>query len=92
MWYVYGLVCADRSLYIGSTNNIKRRIAEHQSGISRGIKGRLPVRLDFYIAVREESKARELEKYLKTGSGKAIVKKRILSDEVPTPNSFGVGT
>jgi len=32
--------------------------------------------------VRTEEKARELEKYFKTGSGKAILKKRILTDKV----------
>jgi len=37
--------------------------------------------LEAFIAVKTESKARELEKYFKTGSGKAILKKRILTDE-----------
>jgi hypothetical protein len=36
-----------------------------------------------YVAVRSERKARELEKYFKTGSGKAVLKKRILTDEAP---------
>ena len=81
MWYVYGLVCKDRSLYIGSTNDLKRRISEHTAGKSIGIKGRLPCDLEFYIAVKTEKKARELEQYLKTGSGKAVIKKRILTNE-----------
>ncbi|MFA6272349.1 MAG: GIY-YIG nuclease family protein [Patescibacteria group bacterium] len=81
MWFVYGLTCKDNSLYIGSTNNIKRRIKEHQQGKSLGIKGRLPVKLSFYIAIGSEKVARSLEKYLKSGSGKAIIKKRILGDE-----------
>jgi len=34
--------------------------------------------LEAFIAVKTESKAKELEKYLKTGSGRAILKKRIL--------------
>jgi predicted GIY-YIG superfamily endonuclease len=84
MWYVYGLKCSDKSLYIGSTNNLKRRIKEHNDGQSLGIKGRLPCFLEFYIAVKNERISRELEKYLKTGSGKAIIKKRILADGVLT--------
>ena len=84
MWYVYGLKCADKSLYLGSTNDLKRRIEEHNSGQSLGIKGGLPCFLEFYIAVKNEKIARRLEKYLKTGSGKAIIKKRILTDEVLT--------
>jgi len=37
--------------------------------------------LEAFIGVKTESKAREFEKYLKTGSGRAILKKRILTDE-----------
>jgi len=33
-----------------------------------------------YIEEYSEKKARELERYLKTGSGRAILHKRILSD------------
>ncbi len=32
------------------------------------------------IGIETEQKARELEKYFKTGSGKAILKKRFLSE------------
>ena len=81
MWCVYGLICKDRSLYIGSTNNLKRRLFEHQSGKSLSIKGRLPCKLEFYVVVKNERIARRLEKYFKTGSGKAILKKRILNHE-----------
>jgi len=33
-YYVYILKCADNSYYTGVTNNIERRIAEHNSGIT----------------------------------------------------------
>jgi hypothetical protein len=36
-----------------------------------------------YVAVPTVRKAKELEKYFKTGSGKAVLKKRILTDEAP---------
>lgn len=81
MWYVYGLICSDNSLYIGSTNDLKRRIKEHNAGMSAGIKGRLPAKLEFFLAVRTEKKAMQLEKYFKGGSGRAIIRKRILTDE-----------
>jgi putative endonuclease len=32
MYVVYILACADRSLYTGITNNLKRRFAQHQQG------------------------------------------------------------
>jgi len=31
-WYVYMLECSDGSLYTGSTVDVERRYAEHQSG------------------------------------------------------------
>ncbi|MFA5051587.1 MAG: GIY-YIG nuclease family protein [Patescibacteria group bacterium] len=81
MWYVYGLKCRDNSLYVGSTNSVKRRVAEHQSGLTQSTKSKLPVRLVFHTGVHTEKGARALEKYLKTGSGEAVLKKRILADE-----------
>lgn len=32
MWFVYVLLCADKSLYTGSTNNIPNRLRHHESG------------------------------------------------------------
>ncbi|MBT8301560.1 MAG: GIY-YIG nuclease family protein [Maribacter sp.] len=35
LYYVYILQCSDGLTYTGITNNISRRIEEHQSGISK---------------------------------------------------------
>jgi len=44
--WVYILKCADNSYYTGKTQNLKKRIAEHQNGILRGYTfNRRPVRL-----------------------------------------------
>jgi len=75
------LKMADGEYYVGSTNNLKRRIEEHTSGRAISTKWRLPVVLEAYIAVKSEMTARRLEKYLKTSSGKATLRKRILPDE-----------
>ncbi len=64
--------------YIGSTNDLKRRFAEHNEGLSQSTKHYLPFELLSYIGLQTESQARSLEKYFKTGSGKAILYKRIL--------------
>ncbi len=46
MPYMYILECADGSYYTGSTWNLERRLAEHQSGVgARHTAKRLPVRL-----------------------------------------------
>lgn len=78
MWYVYFLELNNKHIYVGSTDDLKRRISSHDSGHVQSTKGFLPVKLKSYVAVETEAKARELEKYFKTGSGKAIAKKRLL--------------
>jgi len=81
MWYTYILKMADGEYYVGSTNDLKRRMEEHARGRGVPTKWRLPVALEAYIAVKSEQTARSLEKYLKTSSGKATLRKRILPDE-----------
>jgi putative endonuclease len=79
MWYVYILrSAADKEFYVGSTNDLTRRLKEHNDGQVTSTKPRIPLQLEAYIAVKDENKARTLEKYLKTGSGQAILQKRIL--------------
>ena len=79
MWYVYILKSIiDKNLYIGSTNNILRRLTEHNSGKVDSTKSRVPFNLEAYIAVKDQAKAIELDQYLKTGSGRALLQKRIL--------------
>jgi putative endonuclease len=82
MWYVYIIKSMNSNfIYIGSTNNLKRRIEEHNLAISQSTAPYKPFTLEAYVAVKTEQKARSLEKYFKTGSGKAILKKRILTTE-----------
>ena len=45
-WCVYVLRCSDRSLYCGITNDLKRRIQQHNCGKgARYTRGRGPVKL-----------------------------------------------
>jgi predicted GIY-YIG superfamily endonuclease len=79
VWFVYVLKgLKDDELYIGSTNSIHRRLAEHNSGKVESTRYRIPLTLEAYVAVRDQTRAIELERYLKTGSGKAMLRKRIL--------------
>ncbi len=76
MWYVYFLELANGDIYVGSTNNLKRRKHSHDKGEVISTKKYLPVKFKSYVAVETETLARSLEKYFKSGSGKAIAKKR----------------
>ncbi len=81
MWYVYCIENRSHNyLYIGSTNNLSRRLQQHNEGKSLSTKPYRPFELTAYVAVSTRRKARNLERYLKTGSGKTILKKRILQD------------
>ena len=76
MWYVYFLQLSNGDTYVGSTNDLKRRISSHQAGHVASTRAYLPARLKCYVAVETEGIARELERYFKSGSGKAIASKR----------------
>ena len=80
MWYVYFLELSNDDIYVGSTSDIDRRLKSHSAGQVQSTKGYLPVELKSFVAVRTESHARELESYFKSGSGKAIAKKRLIGD------------
>jgi putative endonuclease len=83
-WFVYVLRSLRRNfIYIGSTNSLGQRLFQHNNGLVVSTKAYRPLQIVAYVAVQTEEKARELEGYFKTGSGKAILKKRILTDEVP---------
>ncbi len=83
MWYVYVLTSKqDSKMYGGSSNDLKRRLQEHEDGQCKSTRFRRPLELEAYVAVKEESIARNLENYFKTGSGIATIRKRILTSEV----------
>ncbi|MGE0668965.1 MAG: GIY-YIG nuclease family protein [Sphingomonadales bacterium] len=78
MWYVYFLKLDNDDIYVGSTNDLKRRVASHQAGSVVSTRSKLPVVLKCYVAVETEQHARELEAYFKSGSGKAVALKRLI--------------
>ena len=76
MWYVYFLELINKDIYVGYTRNLKQRFRYHNDGLVPSTKGFLPAHLKSYIAVETEAVAINLEKYFKSGSGKAIAAKR----------------
>ncbi|MBU2109770.1 GIY-YIG nuclease family protein [Patescibacteria group bacterium] len=79
MYYVYILQSKkDNSRYIGTTNDLKRRVQEHNSGSSKYSRFKRPYHLIWYSAFRNKQKAYDFEKYLKSSSGYAFTNKRFI--------------
>lgn len=64
--------------YVGYTTNLKQRLEEHNSGESNHTKPWIPWEIVTSVAFRSEKKALQFEKYLKSGSGHAFFRKRLI--------------
>jgi predicted GIY-YIG superfamily endonuclease len=63
-FFTYILRCSDRSYYVGHTDEIERRLAEHETGATSGYTAaRRPVQLVWFqeFLTREEAKAAEAQ-------------------------------
>lgn len=77
-YYVYLLQSElDNSWYIGYTNEIGRRLTEHNSGKSYYTKRKMPWKLIYYEVSFNKLDAIAREKYLKTGMGRRFLKNRL---------------
>jgi putative endonuclease len=83
LWYVYFLELKNGDIYVGSTNDLRRRFDSHQKGTVVSTRTHLPAILRSYVAVSDETTARRLETYFKSGSGKAFARKRFLAKDRP---------
>lgn len=80
MYFVYILKSGkDKSFYTGLTTNIKKRVVEHNQGMSSYTKSKLPWQLVWCGIFNNQHTAGLFEKYLKTGSGIAFTRKHLLS-------------
>lgn len=78
MYFVYVLLSLkDEKFYTGYTNDLKRRLLEHNQGENFSTKHRRPFKAVYYECCVEEKDAIAREKYLKTGMGKKYLKNRL---------------
>jgi len=71
MYFVYIVQCADGLYYTGVTNDLNRRIGEHNSGLIEGFTSkRLPVRLVYHQSFKNVLDAVAAEKQIKGWSRK----------------------
>ena len=77
-YYVYILESKkDNNLYTGYTNNLKRRLKEHNNGEVKSTKNRRPLKLVYYEFCLNKDDALHREKYLKSSWGKRYIKNRL---------------
>ncbi len=77
-YYTYVLQSLkNQSLYIGYTQDIKKRLGQHNNGESSYTKKFIPWKLVHYEAYRNEDDAKRRERYLKTNQGSRLLKRML---------------
>jgi putative endonuclease len=91
MYYVYLLRSVDkRFLYVGSTDNLKRRFEEHNSGTQKATKAYVPLKLIYYEAYASKHDALLRENALKHHGGTiAALKRRLKLSEYLMSRGLG---
>lgn len=79
MKYVYLLESINfpEENYIGLTDDLRKRIAAHNSGQAAHTRKFKPWRLVTYLAFSDPERAVAFERYMKSSSGRAFAKKRL---------------
>lgn len=85
MEYVYILQSEKNGrYYVGSTNDLNRRLLEHNSGQTKSLKKLLPMKLIFSKSFNEKGKARKAEAHLKKLKSRVILEKIVLEGNIKT--------
>ncbi len=80
MHYVYVLrSLRDGNFYTGVTNDLKRRLGEHQAGKTRSLRARRPLQMVYKEAYRSRSEALARERFFKTPAG-GVLKQRLVAE------------
>jgi putative endonuclease len=73
-YYVYVLESKLKEfIYIGYSEDIVRRLKEHNSGLSKSTKPYVPLELIHYEAYQNMKDAKRREEYLKTNKGRTTL-------------------
>jgi len=76
MYFVYLIqsLTDPEQIYTGYTEDLKKRLSEHNAGITFHTSKYIPWKLVTNVAFSNKSKAIEFEKFLKSGSGRVFAK------------------
>jgi predicted GIY-YIG superfamily endonuclease len=79
MYYVYLIrsINYPDQKYIGCTENLKKRLSEHNCGTTVHTAKYMPWELVSFTAFHDKNKATAFEKYLKSGSGREFAQRRL---------------
>jgi len=85
VYYVYRLRSEAHpdQTYVGSTHDLRKRLAEHNCGKSIHTNKFKPWELTANVALPEKHLAEKFERYLKSGSGRAFAKGHLLIQDGP---------
>jgi putative endonuclease len=82
-WTVYAIQSQVRNyIYVGMTSDLQEWIGRHNGGRERTTRPYKPFRVIFTEQFESRAEARKKEKYLKSGSGKELLKRVALATEV----------
>jgi putative endonuclease len=75
VYYLYILLSEkDNKRYVGFSENLKRRINEHNSGSVKSTKNRRPLKLIYFEEYESKGDAIKREKFFKSGLGRSFLK------------------
>ena len=80
MYFTYILASLkNATLYVGSTNDLKRRLQEHNDGAGGVYTSKLrPFVLVHYEAYVSEKDAKKQERFYKTGYGREVLREKVV--------------
>lgn len=78
MYFAYVLLSLkDKKKYYGLTNNLDRRVDEHNNGRVNSTKLRRPLKLVYFETFETRVDARKREVYFKSGYGREFISKKL---------------
>jgi len=79
----------DGNLYVGWTDNLTKRLREHNTGQVTSTEWRRPLTLIYFEACFSKKAALRRERYFKTGFGRRFLKNRLAGSRLPAYASRG---
>ena len=81
MHYVYILrsLSSPEQIYVGCTEDIAKRLSNHNSGTTPHTEKYRPWKVVTLIGFEDKARAIDFEEYLKSGSGRAFRDKRLIT-------------